>query len=406
MAIQCICRDMPENDAVLSDVRVLDLSEGVSGPLCTKFLADLGAQVLKVERPGVGDASRSAGPFLPGRGQEESALFLSLNQSKKSITLDLECPAGTQLLEKLLGNHDILIESFRPGYLESLGLGYHAAELVNPGLIYTSITPFGQTGPYRDYRGSEIVAQAMGALMHPIGLPGREPLKVGGNAALYTTGVSAFSAVMLALYARDRQGHGQHVDISVMEATTVAQIHASIHHQFGDVPERRETNLVRALDGWISPGLETGVQAETWDRSCDLMGVPELKDDPRFNTPQARREHQQELLDVVGAWTASLPKEQVYHTLQGLRSIAGYVATVADLIGSEQLNSRGFWQQIETGEGAQGLLPGPPFKMEGFAAQPSRAPAPALGQHNQEVFCQALGYSPEELDRFRRQGVV
>ena len=396
---------MLNNGTVLGDVTVLDLSEGVAGPLCTRLLADLGAQVLKVERPGSGDVSRGARPSLPtGGAQGQSALFLSLNQSKKSVTLNLETTVGEQLLKQLAQDHDILVESFPPGYLGQMGLDYPALAQADPRLIYASITPFGQTGPYRDYKGSDIVAQATGALMHTIGLPDREPLKVGGDAALYTTGVSAFSAVMLALYARDCQGHGQHVDISAMEAITVAQIHSSIHSQFGREPERRETNLVRASDGWISPGLETGVQEETWDRACDLMGVPELKDDPRFNTPQARREHQQELLDVVGRWTAALPKEEVYHTLQGLRSIAGYVATVADLQNSKQLGFRGFWQQIEIESGVQGLLPGPPFKMEGGSVSP--AAAPALGEHNQEVFCGRLGYSPEELEQLRRSGVV
>lgn len=397
---------MLDSDTVLEDVTVLDLSEGVAGPLCTRLLADLGAQVLKVERPGSGDVSRGARPLFSEGSQSQSALFLSLNQSKKSVTLNLETTVGAEILQRLAKEHDILVESCPPGYLGRLGLDYPTLSRIDPGLIYTSITPFGQTGPYRDYKGSDIVAQATGALMHPIGLPDREPLKVGGNAALYTTGVSAFSAVMVAIYARDCQGHGQHVDISAMEAITVAQIHSSIHSQFGHQPERRETNLVRAKDGWISPGLETGVQEETWDRACDLMDVPELKEDPRFSTPQARREHQQELLEVVGHWTAGLPKEEVYHTLQGLRSIAGYVATVADLQSSEQLASRGFWHQVDIESGVKGLLPGPPFKMASGPISASPSAAPALGEHNLEVFCGRLGYSPGELEQLRRSGVV
>ena len=174
--------------------------------------------------------------------------------------------------------------------------------------------------------------------------------------------------------------------------------------QFGRNPERRETNLVRAKDGWISPGLETGVQSETWDRACELMGVPELKEDPRFNTPQSRRENQQELLEVVGCWTSGVSKEQVYHTLQGLRSIAGYVATVADLLDSQQLASRNFWRSTEVGSGVTGFLPGPPFKMGG--GSDARFPAPTLGQHNQDVFCGRLGYSTAELEQLSRLGVV
>ena len=402
---QLVGGDYVDNETVLGDVSVLDMSEGVAGPLCTQLLADLGAQVLKVERPGLGDASRSAGPFLTyGAGQRQSALFLSLNQSKKGITLNLDAKDGKRVIKELAQEHDILVESFPPGHMAGLGLDYPVLAQVNPGLVFTSITPFGQTGPYRDYSTSDIVAQAIGALMYPIGLPGREPLKVGGNAAMYTTGVSAFSATMIALYARDCGGTGQHVDISAMEAITVAQIHSSIHSQFGRNPGRRETNLVRAKDGWISPGLETGVQSETWDRACELMGVPELKEDPRFNTPQSRRENQQELLKVVGCWTSGVSKEQVYHTLQGLRSIAGYVATVADLLDSQQLASRNFWGSTEVGSGVTGFLPGPPFKMEG--GLDARFPAPTLGQHNQDVFCGRLGYSTAELEQLSRLGVV
>lgn len=395
---------MLDNDTILGDVTVLDLSEGVAGAVCTRLLANLGAQVLKIERPGLGDVSRSADPLFSGDAQSQSALFHSLNQSKQSITLNPETMAGAQILKRLTRECGFLVESFPPGYMAGLGLGYAALAEADPGLIYTSITPFGQSGPYRDYKGSDLVAQAAGALMHPIGLPNREPLKVGGNAALFTTGACAFSATMVALYARDCQGIGQHVDISAMEAITVAQIHSSIHSQFGHEPERRETNLVRAKDGWISPGLETGVQAETWDRACDLMGVPELKDDPRFNSPQARRENQQELLEVVGRWSGGLLKEDVYHTLQGLRSIAGYVATVEDLVNSEQLKFREFWQQTEIESGVAAILPGPPFKMEGVSA--SHFPAPQLGEHNKDVYCGRLGYSAAELEQMKRSGVV
>jgi crotonobetainyl-CoA:carnitine CoA-transferase CaiB-like acyl-CoA transferase len=157
--------------------------------------------------------------------------------------------------------------------------------------------------------------------MHPIVLPDREPLKIGGNAALYTTGISAFSATMLALYVRDVEGYGQHVDVSAMETITVAQIHASIQQQFGRIPGRRASTLVPARDGWVHPGLERGIRADTWVRFCMLMGKPELTDDPKFATPEARREHQQELLALISAWTATRPKEELYHTLHG--AVAG-----------------------------------------------------------------------------------
>ncbi len=185
---------MSENDSPLSDLRVLDISEEVAGPFCTKLLAGLGAEVIKVETPGAGDASRRAGPFVHDTPQaEQSASFLYLNTGKKSITLDIASPTGVSILRRLVQDCTLLVESFPPGYMGQLGLDYAALERLNPGLIYTSITPFGQTGPYRHYKGSDLVAQALGALMHTIGLPDREPLKIGGNVALYTTGTPCFA---------------------------------------------------------------------------------------------------------------------------------------------------------------------------------------------------------------------
>ena len=170
------------SNGVLSDIKVLDLSQGVSGPFCAKFLAGLGAEVIKVETPGTGDSSRQSEPFLGRQNDiESSALFAYLNTSKKSVTLDLNIPEQARSVKQLAQATDILVESYAPGHLESLELGYGTLSETNPGLIYVSVTPFGQTGPYRDYKGTDLVAQAIGGLMYTIGLPDREPLKVGGE---------------------------------------------------------------------------------------------------------------------------------------------------------------------------------------------------------------------------------
>ncbi len=396
---------MRESDLTLSDITVLDLGEDVAGPFCTKLLAGLGAEVIKVERPGSGDVSRRAGPFPHAEPHaEQSTSFLYLNTGKKSITLNVESRTGAAILRCLTQDCDILLESFPPGYMGRLGLDYASLERLNPHLIYTSITPFGQTGPYRDYKGSELVAQAMGALMYTIGVPDKEPLKIGGNAALVTTGVSAFSATMLALYVRDSEGHGQHVDVSAMETITVAQIHSSIQHQFGHNPTRRESPLTRAQDGWVSPGLERGVREDTWARVCELIGRPDLEHDPAFSTPEARREHQQALLAIIGEWAATRPKEEIYHSLQRLQSVAGYVATVEDLFKSGQLSSREFFQPIDHPYTGKVMYPGAPFTMQGESWQHARAPL--LGEHNVEIYCGRLGYTREDLARLRGWGII
>ncbi len=393
---------MEHVQGVLSDVRVLDLSQGVSGPFCAKLLGGMGAEVIKVEPPGAGDVSRSMGPFLAsGDGQRESAFFLYLNTGKKGVALDLESPLGQAAVRRLAHDCDVLVESFPPGEAKRLGLDYALLESVNPGLVYTSITPFGQWGPYAEYKGSDLVAQAVGALMCTIGMPDREPLKIGGETALYTTGMSAFSATMIALYARDISGEGQQVDVSDMETISVAQIHSSIHFQFGRTPARRESNLVAAKDGWVSPGLETGAPEGTWPRVCELMGTPELAEDERFATPEARRENQQELREVVGRWAAGLPKEEIYHTLQGMRTITGYVATVADLVNSRQMKDREFFQSIGFPGLPDALYPGHPVRIDGEIQAQSRAPM--LGEHNREILGQRLGYGREQVEEMTRQ---
>ena len=381
---------------ILSDIRVLDLSQGVAGPFSTKLLAGLGAEVIKLEPPGTGDSSRSSEPFLGNEATlENSALFSYINTSKKSVTLDPSIRPHAQAIEKLAQECDILVESFAPGHLDSLGLGYGDLSKSNPDLVYVSVTPFGQTGPYSQYKGSDIVAQAAGALMYTIGLPNREPLKIGGESGMYTTGVSAFSAIMLALYVRDTQGSGQHVDISAMEVMTVSQIHSSIYAQFGRKNERRGTNLVRAKDGWVSPGLETGVQESTWLKVCELIEKPELVHDPRFTTMESRRANQQDLLDVISDWAGTKPKEEIYHTLQALRTITGYVATVEDLLVSQQFVYRQFFQSVATQDFGEVAHTGAPFRMDDSALELS--PAPHLGDHNEEILCQRLGYSMNEL---------
>ena len=401
---------MFQEDRALGDIKVLDCSQGVSGPFCAKLLAGLGAEVIRIEGTG-GTGEDDTLTATSSGGSGKSASYQYLNAGKKSITLNLADRQGAEILRRLAQDSDILIESFPAGYMDRLGLGYSALEGLNSGLIYTSITPFGQDGPYRDYKGSDIVAQAIGALMHAVGLPDREPLKIGGNAALYTIGMSAFSATMLALYVRDFQGYGQHVDVSDMETIAVAQIHSSIHHQFGRTPVRRESTLVRAKDGWVNPGLETGVREDIWAQVCDLMGVPELADDPSFNTREARREHQQEVLDIFGKWAATRPKEEIYHTLQGLRTIAGYVATSEDLLKSEQLQARGFFQPIddpaagpESPESHVVMHPGAPFLIDSQPWHSSRAPE--MGEHNSEILCDRLGYSEDDLERLRAMGVI
>jgi formyl-CoA transferase len=194
------------------------------------------------------------------------------------------------------------------------------------------------------------------------------------------------------------------VDVSAMETMTVAQIHSSLHHQLGQTPARRESPLVRTQDGWVSPGLERGVRADTWPRVCELIGRSELADNPKFSTPEVRREHQQELLSIIGEWAAARPKEEIYHTLQKLQSVAGYVATVADLFSSEQLQARAFFRSLHHPDAGDVLYPGAAFTLQGEAWKHARAPR--LGEHNLEVYIERLGYTREELLHLHGAGAI
>lgn len=392
---------MQRADAILDDLMVLDLTQGIPGPYCAKLLAALGARVIKVE-PTQGDVARRMGPFHQDEPHsEKSAPFLYLNTSKESITLNLDTAGGAALLKRLVLRADILVESYPPGSMARWGLGYQDLAALKPDLIYASITDFGQTGPYKDYKSSEIVAEALGALLYTMGLPEREPLKIGGNAALMTAGISAFSAIMAALHQRDDTGEGQHVDVSLMETTVVSQIHASIHSQFGeDDFGRRANTLSRAKDGWVN----IGIQQNTWRPFCDLIGRPDLVDDPRFADMVARRDNAAAFNEIIEGWLLGQTKEEVYHMMQAIRSIAGYVADVSDLFRSEQYRTRDFLRPVEHPLTGPALYPGPPFQV---GDQPWRQErAPLLGEHNEAVLHGELGLSQEELARMREQGIL
>ena len=369
---------------VLGDITVLELSQGIPGAYCGKLLASLGARVIKVEPP-EGDAGRSLPPFAGDTPHpERSAPFLYLNTAKESIALDLARAPGQSVFRRLVPEADVIVESYPPGTLARWGLSYAALSALNPGLVLASITPFGQDGPYRDYLTNEIVAEALGGLLFTIGTPGREPLKMGGNPALHNAGGAAFSAIMAALWQRDRTGQGQQIDLSIQEATAITQIHASIEATWqGTDAQQTASELVEARDGWVSTGLETGVAPETWPRVCDLLGRPDLVDDPRFASGAARRDHRDALKDVVREWVRGQDKEDVYHLLQGLRSIAGYVATAADVYRAGHLQARGFFQEIDHPVAGRARYPGLPFRIGDEPWTTGRAPL--LGEHTAAI---------------------
>jgi crotonobetainyl-CoA:carnitine CoA-transferase CaiB-like acyl-CoA transferase len=396
---------VPDDALLLGDITVLDLSRDIPGAYCAKLLAALGARVIKVEPPS-GDPLRARGPFKDDCPDlERSGAFLYLNTAKQSITLNLASATGQSILRRLVERADVLVEDAPPGTLAGYGCGYDDLRAINSGLIVASITPFGQDGPYRDYLLTEIVAEALGGLMYTIGLPEREPLKIGGSPALYNAGGVAFTAIMAAIWQRDGTGEGQFIDISLQEATAFTQIHASIHAAWQvQTPTRRPNTMVQAADGWASVGLEMGVAADIWPRICDLIGRPELAGDPRFSTIYARRENREALNEAVSDWVRGQPKEEIYHRLQAMRTIAGYVATVEDLATNEHLRARGFFREIDHPVAGPARYPGLPFSIGDAPGVDGRAPL--LGEHNAVVYRDELGYPSDDLVRLREREVI
>jgi crotonobetainyl-CoA:carnitine CoA-transferase CaiB-like acyl-CoA transferase len=389
---------------ILNDLTVLDLSGAIAGAWASRLLAALGARVIKVEPP-AGEPGRSRAPFkddLPG--PERSGPFLYINQAKESITLDLTTATGQSLLRQLAARAGLVIEDYPPGSLDQLGVGPQALRAADPRLIVCSITPFGQSGPYRDWLIDDLVAEAVGGLMYTIGLPDREPLKIGGNPAYMNAGGVAFTAIMAAIWQRDETGAGQHIDISLQETVAFTQIHGSIHAAWhNESVERRTSSLMQTRDGWVSAGLEMGVAPDTWARVCELMGRPELIDDPRFNTTFARRDNRDALKEIVSEWVRGESKVEVYKTLQQMRTIAGYVATTEDLYRDEQFTDRGFFRTIDHPVVGPVSYPGMPFRIGDL--DPVEGRAPLLGEHTERVLGE-LGLGRADLVVLRERGVV
>ncbi|SVC39818.1 uncharacterized protein METZ01_LOCUS292672, partial [marine metagenome] len=279
--------DEHRTDQPLSDLRVIDLSHGIAGPYCTKLMADFGADVIKVERPGEGDYARKLGPF-PGDvpDPEKSGIFLLLNTNKRGITLDLKTPEGVDALKELVRGADVLVESFKPGVMDRLGLGYDTLSKINPNLLMTSLSNFGQTGPYKDYEMSELVLYAMGGRMNAAGLPDRHPLKLGGNHTQYQAGNNAAMATMFAWYGRDhKQLGGQHLDVALFE-TQMASINQRlmglVAYQYTGDKGKRLGPLRAGYPGGVFPCadgyISISVGGPRWPRLCDTLDRPDLLD--------------------------------------------------------------------------------------------------------------------------------
>jgi crotonobetainyl-CoA:carnitine CoA-transferase CaiB-like acyl-CoA transferase len=403
----------------LSHLRVLDLSRVLAGPWASQVLADLGAEVIKVERPGTGDETRGWGPpwLRDRRGGEtaESAYFSSANRGKRSITVDLTRPEGREIVRRLAGRSDVLLENFKVGALARHGLGYEDLAALNPGLVYCSITGFGQTGPYRNRPGYDFLIQAMGGLMsvtgEPDGAPGGGPMKVGVAITDLLTGMYAATAVLAALAHRDRSGRGQRIDLALLDVQVAALANQGAGFlASGRVPDRlgnAHPSIVPYQAFATADGhavLAVGNDGQ-FERLCEVAGRPDLARDERFRTNAARVQHRGELVAALAPLLASRPTAAWVAALEAAGVPCGPINDLAQVFDDPQVRHRGM--RVEAPHPIAGTVPmvGSPIRLSATPVS-HEAPPPTLGQHTREVLVDVLGMDDAEVVALRQKGVI
>ncbi len=389
---------------------IFDLSQGFAGPYCTKLLADFGAKVIKIEPP-EGDLTRRLGPFAGEAGPERSGTFFYLNTNKESVTLDLKTEEGKKIFRKLAASADAVVESFAPGTMDAFGLGGKTLRKATPRLVVTSISGFGQTGRYRDFRASNLSLSGLGGTMYTMRSgksPDERPVKAGGYQAEYTTGLLAFIATVAGLSNAVKTGRGTSIDVGAMECVASTLM--------GDVSEysylglSRKTNpypihgypqgdAVPCRDGWISltPGIGGAPNV------AFLIGQPELEDDPILADPRYRMAAPEKFDALVGPWLRNRDKWNITREAQELRLAFTPVLSPKELTEDEQLKARHFFASAEHPEMGSVTYPGAPAKLNGTPSKQGRAPL--LGENNREVYAR-LGISDQRLAALREKGVI
>ena len=403
--------------APLAGLRVFDLTRILAGPTCTQLLGDLGAEVVKFERPGQGDDTRKWGPpyvqDADGNDTDTSAYYLSSNRNKRSLTLDIASAEGQRLARELIRESDIVVENFKAGGLKKYGLSYDDVKEIAPHIIFCSITGFGQTGPYASRAGYDYLAQGMGGIMSLTGEPDGEPMKVGIGIADIMCGMYASSAILAALHHRHQTGEGQHIDLALLDTQVSWLTYEGLNYlTSGELPKRRgneHPNIVPyktmpAADGYFI--LAVGNDSQ-FAKFCAEAGRPELAEDPRFTTNAERVRNRAALYPILDAITAERPLEDWVDALNARGVPSGPVNTLDRVFADPQIQHRNMQIQMDYPEAARGKvdLIGNPI---GFSRTPVsyRQPPPKMGAHTEAVLQEALGLDEAEIKRLRDQGVI
>ncbi len=391
----------------LEGLLVVDLTRALAGPYCTLMLGDFGARVIKIEVPTGGDDTRGWGPpFLAG----ESAYFLGINRNKESLTLDLKTPEGQQVLGRLVARADVLVENFRPGIMDRLGFAYSAVREMNPGMVYCSISGFGQDGPYRERTAYDLILQGMGGLMGITGEEGGPPVKVGVAVTDIAAGMFAAYGILAALRVRDRTGGGQLVDVSMLDGQVAWMTYQAGHYFATEENPKRlgsaHPSIVpyqafRTRDGYVN--VAVGSEA-IWGRFVVAVGAPELADDPRFRANPDRVAHREALIARLEELFAVRTTEAWVAALEEAGVPCGPIYLLSDLFSDPQVHHRAMVVEMDHPRSGRIRQTGVPVKL---SATPGRivSPPPVLGEHTDAILAE-LGYDAEAVRGMRRAGAI
>jgi CoA:oxalate CoA-transferase len=391
----------------LEGIRIIDLTQAYSGPFCTMHLADHGAEIIKIERPGIGDQSRTWGPIK----NNYSAYYAFLNRNKKSISLDLGTSQGKEIFLKLAEDADVVCENFKVGTMEKLGLGYDVVKEINPRIVYASISGFGINGPMAKLPAYDIIAQAMSGLMTITGFPDNPPTKVGPSVGDNYTGTYLALGIMMALYHRELTGEGQRLDVSMVDTLFSILENAVVQYTVaGEIPGRNGNadpgiapfDAFMAKDGMIVMGVGTNVM---WKKLCNIMGRPDLFEDPRYLNNDARcRNYLPDLKDDVESFTRTKTKEELEVLLNEAGIPFGRIFTVAEAAKHPQLQAREMLIEVDDPVLGKIKIQGVPIKLHSTPGSVQQ-PAPMLGEHTTEILLQ-MGYSRDEIKNLHDRNIV
>jgi crotonobetainyl-CoA:carnitine CoA-transferase CaiB-like acyl-CoA transferase len=399
----------------LENIRVLDLSRAMAGPFCAMMLGDLGAEVIKVELPGSGDESRSWGPPFVGKPYGsypgESAYFISINRNKLGITVNLKNAEGQDIIRRLAAISDVVVENYRTGVLDKMGLGYEHLHKLNSRLVYCSISGYGRTGPYAERPGYDAILQAEGGIMSISGPVEGPPSRVGISIIDISTGMFSATGILAALRARDITGEGQLVDMSLLDSNVALLANIASNYLIGGKAPRRygnaHPNLIpyeafRARDRWFVLGVANDRQ---WSSLCQVIGHPELKEDPRFVANSDRLTNRDALTKIISEAFITRDADEWLVELEKVEIPCGSINPIPEVFDSPQAQARDLALEVEHSTAGWIKVPGFPYKLSQTPAE-VHLPPPLLGEHTEKVLTELLGYSAEDVAQLRTQGAI